>query len=71
MDKKNWLKSQLLSKKTKILIYKTFVRPLLTYTAETWTTKKKDKRRLSFSRGKSFAEYMVQYVREGGGERNK
>jgi hypothetical protein len=34
------------------------------YAAETWTTTKNDERRLS-SRGKSFAGYMVQYVREG------
>jgi len=31
------LKSQLLSRKTKILIYETLMRPLLTYAAETWT----------------------------------
>jgi hypothetical protein len=31
------LKSQLLSRKTKILTYKTLVRLLLTYTTETWT----------------------------------
>jgi len=35
------LKSQLLSRKTKILIYKTLMTPVFTYAAETWTTKKK------------------------------
>jgi len=39
--------SQLLSRKTKILIYKTLVRPILTYTSETWTTTKYDGSRLS------------------------
>jgi len=41
------LKSQLLSRKTKILIYKTLARPIFTYATETWTTTKNDERRLS------------------------
>ena len=41
------LKSQLLSRKTKILVYKTLVRPIFTYATETWTTTKNDERRLS------------------------
>jgi len=41
------LKSQLLSRETKILIYKTLVRPIFTYATETWTTTKNDERRLS------------------------
>ena len=40
-------KSQLLSRKTKIFIYITLVRPILIYTTETWTTTKNDERRLS------------------------
>ena len=41
------LKSQLLSRKTKILIYKTLVRPLLTYAAETWTVTINEEGRLT------------------------
>jgi len=41
------LKSQLLSRKTKILICKTLVRPLLTYAAETWATTVNEEGRLS------------------------
>jgi hypothetical protein len=36
--------SQLFLSKTKILIYNSIVRPILTYTAETWTTTKNDER---------------------------
>jgi hypothetical protein len=38
---KSELKSQLLSRKALILIYKTLVRPILTYAEETWRTTKK------------------------------
>jgi len=41
------LKSQLLSRKTKILIQKTLVRPKFTYTTENWTMTKNDEGRLS------------------------
>ena len=37
---KSQFKSQLLSRKTKIVIYKTLVRRILAYAAETWTRKK-------------------------------
>jgi hypothetical protein len=49
---KNQLESQLFSKKTKILIYKTLVRPVFTYATETWTTTKNDERRLSIFKRK-------------------
>ena len=42
-----------------------------TYAAETWTTtpppKKRMKEDLVSSKGKSFAEYLVRYAREGSG----
>jgi len=41
------LKSQLPSRKTKILIYKSLVRLKFIYATETWTTTKNDERRLS------------------------
>ena len=44
---KSQLNSQLLSTKTKILIYKTLVRPILTCAAETWTMTENDERRTS------------------------
>jgi len=43
---KSQIKSQLLSRKTKILIYKTLVRQLLTKVAAASTTTKNDERRL-------------------------
>jgi len=49
---KNQLESQLLSKNTKIFIYKTLVKPVFTYVTETWTTTKNDERRLSIFKRK-------------------
>jgi hypothetical protein len=40
------LKLHLISRKTKTLIYKVLVRPVLTYVSETWTVSKTDKRLL-------------------------
>jgi len=51
---KSQFKSQLLSRKTKSLLYKTLVRPILTYAAETWATTKNDERRLSIVERKIF-----------------
>lgn len=43
---KSNFKLQLLSRKTKIIIYKTLVRPLFTYAAESCTMTKNDERKL-------------------------
>jgi hypothetical protein len=49
---KTQLNSQLLSRKTEILICETLVKPILTYAAENWTAKKNDERRLSIFESK-------------------
>jgi len=59
------LKSRLLSRKKKILIYKTPVRPVFTYAAETWTVTKNDGRRLSIFKRKILRRiYGPTYERE-------
>jgi hypothetical protein len=57
-------KSQLLPRKTKILMYKTLVRPILTYAAETWTTIKNDERRLSILERKNPSKIILSSMRE-------
>ena len=42
----NHFKSRLLSRKTKIILYKTLIRSVLTYASETWILTKDDERRL-------------------------
>jgi hypothetical protein len=41
-----YLKSELILRKTELLMYKTFVRPVLTHTSETWVLSKADERSL-------------------------
>ena len=43
----NHLKSRIISRNTKTLLYKTLIRPVLTYGAETWVLSKQDEHRLS------------------------
>jgi hypothetical protein len=43
----NLMKSRIISRNTKILFYKTLIRPVLTYGAETWVLPKQDEHRLS------------------------
>ena len=43
----NHMKSRIISRNTKTLLYKTLIRPVLTYEAETWVLSKQDEHRLS------------------------
>src|SRR5215468_4817105 len=43
---KNTLSSKILSKTTKLRIYKTIIRPVVTYGAEVWTISEKDANQL-------------------------
>jgi hypothetical protein len=46
------IKSKLLRKNVKIKIYKTMIRPVVTYSSETWTLTAKDKKNLRILKGK-------------------
>jgi len=43
----NHMKSRIISRNTKTLLYKTLIRPLLTYGAETWVLSNQDEHLLS------------------------
>jgi len=43
----NHMKSRIISRSIKTLLYKTLIRPVLTYGAETWVLSKQDEHRLS------------------------
>jgi hypothetical protein len=68
---KSQFKSQLLSKNTKILIYKTLVRPILTYAAETWTMTKNDERRQSLFERKVLPRICGPICKEGQWQNNE
>ena len=48
----NHMKSRIISRNTKTLLYKTLIRPVLTYGAETWVLSKEDEHHLSISERK-------------------
>jgi hypothetical protein len=50
---RNLLKSQILSWKNKILLYKTLIRPVLTYASKTWKSTKSDEKTLLSLKEKS------------------
>ena len=51
--------SRLLSRATKIILYKTLIRPVVSYGAEAWTMTKKEEQALIILEGKYLEEYMV------------
>jgi len=56
----NHVKSRIISRKTKTLLYKTLIRPVFTYGAETWALSKQDEIVLVFLSAKSSGEFMAQ-----------
>jgi hypothetical protein len=52
-------RNRLLSRATKILLYKTLIRPAVTYGAETWTMTKKEEQAVPIFERKYLEEYMV------------
>ena len=58
----------LLSRATKIILYKTLIRPVVTYGAETWTLTKKEEKAMLIFKGKYLEEYMVLNMKTGSGK---
>jgi hypothetical protein len=61
------MKSRHLSRKTKTLLYKTLIRPVLKYGAETWALSKSDEAGLGVLNGRFSVKSMAQYWMEEGG----
>jgi hypothetical protein len=59
------LKSWLISRKTRIMMYKVFVRPVLSYASETWPLSRLDERLLSIFERRIF-RYIFGPVEENG-----
>ena len=58
----------LLSRASKIVLYKTLIRPVVTYGAETWTLTKKEEKAMLIFKGKYLEEYMVLNMKTGSGK---
>jgi hypothetical protein len=56
------MKSRILSRNIKTVLYKTLIRPVLTYGAETRVLSTQDQHRLSILSAKSYGEFMAQLL---------
>ena len=54
-------RNRLLSRATKILLYKTLIRPALSYGAEAWTMSKKEEQAVLIFERKTFRIYGAKY----------
>jgi len=61
-------RSRILSRATKIILYKTLIRPVVSYGAEAWTLTKKEEEALLNLKGKYLEEYMVLNMKTGNGK---
>ena len=61
-------RNTLLSRATKIRLYRTLIRPVVRYGAETWTMTKKEEQALLIFERKIFKEYMVLNMKMGNGK---
>ena len=61
-------RNRLLPRATKIRLYKTLIRPAVTYGAETWTMTKKEEQAILIFKGKYLEEYMVLNMKRGNGK---
>jgi hypothetical protein len=63
----NLFRSRLLSRATEILLYKTLIRPVVSYGAETWTVRKKDEQAVLIVERKIFRRiYGAKYEKGNG-----
>ena len=61
-------RSRLLSRATKIILYKTLIRPVVSYGAEAWTVTEKEEQAVLILKGKYLEEYMVLNMKTGNGK---
>ena len=61
-------RSRLLSRATKIILYKTLTRPVVSYGVEAWKLTKKEEQALQIFEGKYLEEYMVLNMKTGNGK---
>jgi hypothetical protein len=61
-------RSRLLSRGTKIQLYKSLIRPVVSYGAETWAMTKKEEQALLIFKEKYIEEYMVRNMKTGNGK---